>query len=902
MEISSKFQPNEIEEKWYNYWMKKGINHSEIDKIKESFTIVIPPPNITGALHMGHALNNTLQDIFIRFAKKNGYNTCWLPGTDHGGIATQNIVEKLLLKDGIKKNDLGREKFLEVMWKWRKETGDTILMQLKRIGCLCDWDRTRFTMDDDCAEAVFYAFKTLYDEGLIYRGNYMVNWCPRCHTALSDIEVEHNEQNGNLWHIKYPIKDSNDFIIVATTRPETMFGDTAVAVNPDDERYKNLIGKTLILPIVNREIKIIADEMVEKGFGTGAVKITPSHDVNDYETAKRHNLEFITVIDKNGKILDLDFIPEKFHNLDRFEARKQVALDLESQNLLLKTENYKNNVSVCYRCNTVIEPSISPQFYLNTKDLAKSAIEASKKGEVSFLPESWEKPYLNWMENLHDWCISRQIWWGHRIPIWYCDNCKDKNNQPSIIISKEKPSKCPHCGNTENFTEETDVLDTWFSSALWPLSTLGFPKSDKDLNYFYPTQVLATGHEILYLWVARMIMMGLKFKGEVPFRKVYIHGIVRDSHGKKMSKSLGNVIDPLKIVEEFGTDALRFSLTYNGIMGRDLQMSNDSFLMSRNFCNKLWNASRLILMNLDEFLKDKNNKDLWAKDELKNLELETSDKWILSSLEKTKIEVKKFYDKSDFSMVARISYEFIWSKYCDWYLEFSKARIYGNNENEKKIVYSVLITVLSEILNFINPIIPFITEEINENINKILNIENKDIATKVNFDKEIALNNFIDEKAENDIQTLINIISGIRNVRAEMNIPLTKEFEIFIKYEDESKTLNEETQKYILKLTKSIKIVQGINIEKPKKSSTVITKDYQIFVPLEGLIDFEKEKEKIEKNIKNLEQELEKANKKLGNDNFVKNAPVEEFEKVKEKKESYLEQILKLKENLEEIN
>jgi valyl-tRNA synthetase len=895
MEINSKYQPNQVESKWYKFWLDNKINHATVDNTKKPFTIVIPPPNITGSLHMGHALNNILQDIFIRFNKKNGFNTCWIPGTDHGGIATQNVVEKQLLAKNIHRHEIGREKFLELMWEWRYKTGDTILMQLKKLGCFCDWDKTRFTMDETCANAVYKAFETFFNEGLIYRANYMVNWCPRCHTALSDIEVEHEERNGHLWHIKYPFKDNPlKGIIVATTRPETMLGDTAVAVNPNDDRYKNLIGKTLILPLMNREIKIISDDMVEKKFGSGAVKITPSHDPNDYTMGTKHKLEFINVIDKNGKMTEN---AGKYKNLDRYEARKRIVNDLEELGFLIKTEKYKNNVSVCYRCNTVIEPLISMQWYLNTKDMAKKAIKASKDGKINFLPSTWEKPYLNWMENLHDWCISRQIWWGHRIPIWYCENCYTEGSKNGIMVSKDKPKACPNCDNTKNFKQDEDVLDTWFSSALWPFSTLGWPEKNENLDYFYPTSVLATGHEILYLWVARMIMMGLKFMNDIPFEKVYIHGIVRDSHGKKMSKSLGNVIDPLEITGKYGTDALRFSLTSNGIMGRDLQVSEETFVMSRNFCNKLWNASRLILTNLIEYKESNSQFDIKKIDPEK---LNLVDKWILSILQKTKQEVKEHYDKSDFALVARTMYEFIWNKYCDWYLEIVKTRLYSNQKEEKEAAYTVLIFVLKEILNLINPIMPFITEEINENINKILNIKNKNDSLAITefplFDK-----NFIDEKSELEMQKIIDIVSGVRNIKGEMNIPPSKELELIIKYSDPSKELTDEEILYINKLTKSIKIAQGEKLLKPAKSAASITKDYEIYIPLENLIDLDKEKERLNKELKNIDLELNKINKKLENKNFTQKAPAQEVEKVKSKQKIALQKIQKIKENLKEL-
>ncbi|MFC1485258.1 valine--tRNA ligase [bacterium] len=893
MELSPQYKPELIEEKWYKFWIKNKYNHAELDANKKPFTIVIPPPNITGALHMGHALNNVLQDVFIRAYKKMGYNTCWIPGTDHGGIATQNVIEKQLLEKNINRHEIGREKFLEILWKWRHETGDTILMQLEKLGCLCDWERTRFTMDDQCANAVFEAFKKLYENGLIYRGTYMVNWCPRCQTALSDIEVEYIEKNGHLWHIKYPFKNNPEkSITVATTRPETMLGDTAVAVNPKDERYKDVIGKTLILPIMNREIKIIADEMVEMEFGTGAVKITPSHDPNDYETALRHNLAFISVIDKTGQMTEEAGI---YQGQDKYECRKNVVKNLEQNGYLLKVENYTNKISSCYRCDTTIEPLISEQWYLSTKEMAQKAIQASKDKKIDFLPSNWEKPYLNWIQNLRDWCISRQIWWGHRIPIWYCENCHQEATKKGMIVSKEKPTKCPDCKSTQGFRQDEDVLDTWFSSSLWPFSILGWPTENKDLEYFYPTSVLATGHEILYLWVARMIMMGLTFMGDIPFKKVYIHGIVRDEKGKKMSKSLGNVTDPLEIIKKYSTDCLRFSLTINGIMGRDLQISDETFLMSRNFCNKLWNASRLILTNLIDYKKEN---DFIPREDLKNIDLELADKWILSISQKNKKEILKYYEKSDFAMIARTMYEFTWSKYCDWYLEIAKVRLYGNNKEQKEAVFSILIFLLKEILSLLNPIIPFLTEEINENINKISGKDNKSLVITEFSDIN---KNLIDETAEKDMQTIIDIISGIRNIKGEMRIPPSKSIQVYIKA-NKSEELKNLHLDYISKLTKAENIAQGVDLEKPNQSATSVVNNFQIYIPLKDLIDINKEKDRLNKELNSALTEIEKTNKKLENKNFLERAPKSEVEKVMQRKKESQEKLEKIKQNIADLS
>ncbi|MFC1512417.1 valine--tRNA ligase [bacterium] len=894
MEINSQYNPKDTEQKWYEFWLKNRINHSEPDENKNPFTIVIPPPNITGALHMGHALNNILQDIFIRSKKMAGFNTCWIPGTDHGGIATQNVVEKMLLKKGTDRHKLGREKFLEIMWDWRNKTGDTILMQLRKLGCLCDWDRTRFTMDDVCANAVFEAFKTLYDKDLIYRGTYMVNWCPRCHTALSDIEVEYKEQAGKLWHIMYPFKDDpKNGIIVATTRPETMLGDTAVAVNPQDKRYKKLVGKTLILPIANREIPIIADNMVEKEFGTGAVKITPSHDPNDYETAKRHNLPHIIVIDKQGKMTVEAGI---YEGLDRYECRKKLTAELESLGVLKKVEDYKNNVASCYRCSTAIEPLVSDQWYLKTREMADKGIKAVKDKKVTFTPENWEKPYLAWMENLYDWCISRQIWWGHRIPVWYCKMCYNeaKQDKKGIVISMTKPGECPFCGSTD-LVQDEDVLDTWFSSSLWPFSTLEWPKDNNDLNYYYPTSVLATGHEILYLWVARMIMMGITLKGDIPFEKVYIHGIVRDHYGKKMSKSLGNVIDPLEIISEYGTDALRYCMTANGIMGRDLHLAKETFTAGRNFCNKLWNASRLVLTNLNKY---KQETGFTPASEIKEEYLELSDKWILSITQDLIKNVTKSYEDYDFADSARTMHEFTWNTYCDWYLEIVKSRLYSEDKSAKETAYNILIYVLKIILKLLHPVIPFITEEIWQNTALICGYEHHSILEEKWPEYTDKL---INNSALKSMAAVIDIVSAVRNIQGEMRIPPSKKIELLINL-PKDKVIDEVSKSYILYLLKALKLEQKEKLSKPEKSAAAVVDKFEIYIPLENLIDIDKEKERLKKEVNNAEQEIERLNKKLANKNFLERAPKQEIEKAKTKHDMAESRLEKLKQNLNDIS
>jgi valyl-tRNA synthetase len=759
-ELPKAYNPKDVEKEILNFWLEKKLYHAEIDNSKKPFVIVIPPPNITGALHMGHALNNTLQDVIIRVAKMKGFNALWVPGTDHGGIATQNVVERLLLKQGKTKHDLGREKFLEFMWTWRKETGDTILHQLKYLGCLCDWERTRFTMDEVCSKAVYKAFKTLFEQGYIYRGERIVNWCPRCQTALADIEVEYKEEKSYLWYIKYPFKNKEGSITVATVRPETMLGDTAVAVNPKDERYKNLIGQEVVLPLMNRVIKIIADDVVEPEFGTGAVKVTPAHDPADFDIAQRHNLEVIKVIDENGKMINVGI----YSGLDRFECRKKVVEDLKQQGLLEKIEDYTHNVGICYRCGTVIEPLTSKQWFVRMKEIAKKAYNAISEGKVVYYPEVYKEYTLNWLENIKDWCISRQIWWGHRIPIWYCEN---ETCEP--IVSDTKPDKCPQCG-AKNLIQDNDVLDTWFSSALWPFSVFswGVDENNPELKYFYPTQILVTGYEILYLWVARMIMMGLHFLNEVPFREVYVHGIVRDIHGKKMSKSLGNVIDPLDIVEKYGTDALRFSLVSATTAGRDLHIAEESFVSSRNFMNKIYNMTRFIMLNIQE--QDYENIKSWIKNFSVNFNepnFGIAEHWILYELKNLVSNITELYKKYMLGNIANELYEFIWFKFCDWYLEVAKINL--QDKNSKVYTLGLLIFVLEKILKLLHPITPFFTEYVYQNIKKLLPEEKESILeTSFTTLDETKFEPYFEKVKFFELTK--NMISEIRTIRNEFKL------------------------------------------------------------------------------------------------------------------------------------
>ncbi|MCL1971865.1 MAG: valine--tRNA ligase [Endomicrobia bacterium] len=895
MEMEKVYNPKDVEQKWYKYWIENKTFAVKPDSIRKPFTIVIPPPNVTGSLHMGHALNNTLQDIIIRFKKLQGFNTCWVPGTDHGGIATQNVVEKLLKKEGKTKYDLGREKFLETMWQWRVETGDIILDQLKKLGCGLDWDRTAFTMDEERSKAVKKAFIKLYGKGLIYRGKRLVNWCTRCGTALSDIEVEHENEKSSLWHIKYPLKNSDEYIVVATTRPETMLGDTAVAVNPNDERYTKLVGKTIILPLVNREIKIVADYIVDQTFGTGAVKVTPAHDATDYEIAKRNDLEIIEIIDTKGKMMN---VPGKYEGMNVADARKAVVEDLLSQDLLINTEEYSHSVGRCYRCGTTIEPLMSEQWFLNVGEMSKRAVDAANKEETKFYPPSWKKPYVLWLENLRDWCISRQIWWGHRIPVYYCvDENGQKKTDCKPVAAFETPKECNSCKGTK-FSQDEDVLDTWFSSALWPMSVFnwGSNENNEDLKYFYPTSVLATGHEILYLWVARMVQFGLEFMNEIPYNDIFIHGIVRDKSGKKMSKSLGNVIDPLGTMDKFGTDALRFSLAQAAAPGRDMQISDESFLAARNFANKIWNASRFIIMNLE---------GIGGLGEVKPSEL--ADEWIIAEFANTAKKVKSSYESYDIDTAARELYDFFWTKYCDWYIELSKIRIMSEDKEVKKQVLSILVYILKGTLQLLSPIMPFITAEIWEFVNgnyelRITNYE----STATDVRQIIAESSFLPVIARSDTDTAIQemsvvqeIITRIRTIRSEMNISPAVQIEAIFNVLDGSKKANvQNNASYIKQLAKISSIKFGENIARPKNSALAVASGFEIFLPLEGLIDIEKEKARLSKEIVLAQQEIERTNSKLQNDNFVKRAPEIEIEKIKARLSEATTKIEKINESL----
>lgn len=880
MEMEKVYNSKDIEQKWYKYWIANKTFSAKPDKSKKPFTIVIPPPNVTGSLHMGHALNNTLQDIIIRFKKLQGFNALWVPGTDHGGIATQNVVEKLLKKEGKTKYDLGREKFLETMWKWREETGDTILDQLKKLGCSLDWDRTAFTMDESRSKSVKKAFIELFNKGLIYRGKRLVNWCSRCGTALSDIEVEYENEKSSLWHIKYPVKNSDEYIVVATTRPETMLGDTAVAVNPDDERYISSVGKTIVLPLTGREIKIVSDYIVDKTFGTGAVKVTPAHDATDNEISKRHDLEVIEIIDSEGKMIN---VPEKYLAMNVVDARKAVVADLQAQDFLVNTEDYSHSVGRCYRCSTTIEPLMSEQWFLNVGEMSKKAVSAANDGKTAFYPSSWKKPYVLWLENLRDWCISRQIWWGHRIPVYYCVDENGKKTGCKPIASFEIPKECSCCKGSK-FVQDDDVLDTWFSSALWPFSVFnwGEDENNEDLKYFYPTSVLVTGHEILYLWVARMVQFGLEFMKDIPYDDVFIHGIVRDKHGKKMSKSLGNVVDPLGVMEKFGTDALRFALAQAAAPGRDMQVSDESFLAARNFANKIWNASRFIIMNLE---------GVGELGEVKPSEL--ADEWIIAEFANTAKKITAAYETYDIDTAAREIYDFFWTKYCDWYIELSKIRMMSEDAEVKKQALSILVYILKAVLQLMSPVMPFITEE-------IWQILHKDIK-----DATIIADSSLLEVKEADVSSIEkmkavqDIIVKIRTIRSEMNIsPAAQINAVFNVPGNADESIAKDSRDYIKRLAKLENISFEKDAKRPQNSALAVAGGFEIFLPLEGLIDIEKEKARLAKEITLARQEVERTNAKLQNENFVKRAPESEIEKIKTRLNEASTKIEKITESL----
>ncbi len=870
------YNPKTVEKRWYDYWLEKGYFAPAEELTREPFSIVMPPPNVTGSLHLGHALNNTLQDILIRWRRMQGYSVLWLPGTDHAGIATQARVEESLAQQGISRHDLGREAFLEKVWEWKNLYGSTITNQLKMLGASCDWSRERFTMDEGCSRAVREVFVRLFEKGLIYRGDYIINWCPRCHTTISDIEVEHIESEGNLYYIKYPFQDGEGYLTVATTRPETMLGDTGVAVNPADERYREHIGKNVVLPILGRVIPVIADDYVDVEFGTGALKVTPAHDPNDFEMSMRHNLPPVVVINPDGTMSDE---AGPYRGLDRYECRRRIVEDLREQGYLLKVENHSHAVGHCYRCNTVIEPMISKQWFVKMKPLAEPAIERVLEGDTVFVPGRFTKIYINWLENIRDWCISRQLWWGHRIPVWYCE-CGE------MLCSREDPEVCPHC-NSSALTQDPDVLDTWFSSALWPFSTMGWPEDTRDLARFYPTSVLVTGRDIIFFWVARMIFSGLEFMKEVPFYDVMIHGLILDAQGRKMSKSLGNGIDPIEVIEQYGADTLRFSLITGTTPGNDVRFYMDKVENTRNFANKVWNASRFVIMNVDDY----------ERIELLDSDFELADRWILHRLCVTNREVTRFLEQYEIGEAARTLYDFIWDDFCDWYVELAKSRLYRPEKpRERKVAQNILVLVLKDTLKMLHPFMPFITEEIFQHLPEAT----ESIMIEPWPDNE----RFYQPQAEEDMRLLIQVIRAIRNIRNEFNIPPGMKIPVQIVTADREKAAKIiKNRGYAENMANLREItVSDSQDTRPLQALSAYLVDIEILVPVEGVIDVEKEIARLRKELQATEQDIKRLESKLNNQGFISKAPPEVVEKERTRQKENLEKREGILKRLQTLN
>ena len=874
-ELEKNYNPSEIEGRLYDKWLEKKYFHAEVDRSKKPFTIVMPPPNITGQLHMGHAFDNTLQDILIRFKRMQGYNALWVPGTDHASIATEVKVVEQLAKEGITKEELGREKFLERVWDWKREYGGRIVSQLKKIGSSTDWDRERFTMDEGCSKAVQEVFINLYNKGQIYRGNRIINWCPCCLTSISDAEVEYEDQAGHFWHLRYPLSDGSGYIEMATTRPETMLGDTAVAVNPNDERYKDYVGKTVVLPIVHREIPIIADDYVDMEFGTGVVKITPAHDPNDFEVGLRHNLPVINVLTEDAKIVD-EY--EAYAGMDRYEARKAIVADLEKEGALVEIEDYSHNVGTCYRCHTTVEPRVSMQWFVKMEELAKPAIDAVKNGETKFVPEHFEKTYFHWLENIKDWCISRQLWWGHRIPAFYCDACGE------TVVTKENEPVCPKCGKP--MRQDPDTLDTWFSSALWPFSTLGWPEKTEELDYFYPTSTLVTGYDIILFWVIRMMFSGIENMGKAPFDTILIHGLVRDSQGRKMSKSLGNGIDPLEVIEKYGADALRLTLVSGNAPGNDMRFYWEKVEANRNFANKIWNASRFILMNLDK--ADEKDVDI--------TKLTDADKWIVSKVNTLVREVTDNMENNDLGVAVAKIYDFIWEEFCDWYIEMVKPRLYNDEDETKAAALWTLKTVLINSLKLLHPYMPFITEEIFCNLSdeKSIMISSwPEYKEEWNFAKE--------EKA---VETIKEAVRGIRNTRSGMNVPPSRKANVYVVTTDaEVADIFEEGKVFFTTLSYAAQVtIQADKTGIADDAVAVLIPKASIYIPFADLVDIEKEIERLKNEEKKLEGELKRVNGMLANEKFVSKAPAAKIAEEKEKLEKYTTMMEQVKERLAQLS
>ena len=873
-ELEKNYNPAEIESRLYEKWENKKYFHAEVDRSKKPFTIVMPPPNITGHLHMGHALDNTLQDILIRFKRMQGYSALWVPGTDHASIATEAKVVEKIAKEGLTKESLGREKFLDRVWDWKKEYGGRIVKQLKKIGSSADWDRERFTMDEGCNKAVKEVFVNLYNKGLIYRGERIINWCPCCLTSISDAEVEYEDQAGSFWHLRYPLSDGSGYIEMATTRPETMLGDTAVAVNPDDDRYKDYVGKTVILPIVHREIPIIADEYVDMEFGTGVVKITPAHDPNDFEVGLRHHLPVINVLTEDAKIVD-DY--EKYAGLDRYEARKAIVADLETEGALVKIEPHDHNVGTCYRCHTTVEPRVSKQWFVKMEELAGPAIEAVKSGKTRFVPEHFDKTYYHWLENIKDWCISRQLWWGHRIPAFYCDCCNE------VVVTKEDKAVCPKCG--KEMRQDPDTLDTWFSSALWPFSTLGWPEKTEELDYFYPTSTLVTGYDIIFFWVIRMMFSGIEHTGKAPFDTILIHGLVRDSQGRKMSKSLGNGIDPLEVIDKYGADALRLTLVTGNAPGNDMRFYWERVESSRNFANKVWNASRFIMMNLD-------------KAEVRDVdvtELTDADKWILSKVNTLAKDVTDNMENYDLGVAVQKIYDFIWEEFCDWYIEMVKPRLWNDDDTTKAAALYTLKTVLINSLKLLHPYMPFITEEIFCNLSdeeSIMISKWPEYKEEWNFAKE--------EKA---VETIKEAVRGIRNSRTGMNVPPSRKAKVFVVSDDEQvRDIFEKGKVFFTTLAYASEVViQSDKSGIDEDAVAVLIPNATVYMPFSDLVDIDKEIERLKNEEKKLEGELKRVNGMLSNEKFISKAPEAKINEEKEKLSKYTIMMEQVKERLKTL-
>ena len=874
-EMEKTYDPKQVEERIYEWWENSGLFKPEVHPDGKPYTIVMPPPNVTGQLHMGHAFDDTLQDVLIRYHRMLGESALWLPGMDHASIATEvKVVDKIRTETGKTKEEVGREAFLEEAWDWARTYRDRIRSQVKKLGASCDWDRERFTMDEGCSKAVGRTFEKLYNQGLIYKGSRIINWCPNCQTALSEAEVEYEEQAGHMWHIRYPITGTDEYVTVATTRPETMLGDTGVAVNPKDERYQDLVGRTVILPLVNKEIPIVADDYVDMEFGTGVVKMTPAHDPNDYEVGKRHNLEEINIMNEDGTLNDL--AGERYAGLDRYEARKIIVQDLRDLGLLEKIEEHVHNVGTCYRCRTTVETMTSEQWFVSMKQLAEPALEAVRKGDTRFVPDRFSKTYYNWLENIRDWCISRQLWWGHRIPAYYCDDCGE------MTVSAEKPACCPKCGGT--LRQDEDALDTWFSSALWPFSTLGWPEETEDLKKFYPNSVLVTGYDIIFFWVARMIFMGLYEMGEVPFADVYIHGLIRDPQGRKMSKSLGNGIDPLEIIDEYSADALRFSIITGNSAGHDIRWQQEKLNASRNFLNKLWNAARFVLMNLDEELPEYRQEDL-----------EYTDKWILSRMNSVIGEVRENMDKYELGLAAQKAYDFTWNEFCDWYIELVKPRLYGDDETSKAAAQNTLSLVLTNILKLLHPVIPFITEEIYGYLP-----EHGEALITAAWPAADAAYEYPEEEAE--LTFLMDVIRNLRNIRTGLNVPNSRKADLFYRTESDTDAAVLEKSGVLLGKLASVGEVRPLpEAADLKQYTTAVAGGTEIFLLLDELVDKEKEIARLTGEKKKLDKELSRVTGKLSNEGFLAKAPEAVVNKEREKQAGFEESLKKIEDRLAEL-